>query len=138
METPKREWVPYKQQCAVQTFLLDAGWKYQKIADNQRLSVSTVFDICQGPFTPKKPKGRQFSLNTPTRHCLVATRTMSAAYRRMPLVEVAAACGMQASQRTLQKAFKIEGYSRRVALKKPFLDERKKGLRLSFAMAHRN
>jgi len=31
----------------------------------------------------------------------------------------------------------MEGYWRRVARKKPFLDERKKGLRLAFAMAHR-
>ena len=32
----------------------------------------------------------------------------------------------------------MEGYSRRVARKKPFLDERKKGLRLAFAQAHRD
>jgi len=30
----------------------------------------------------------------------------------------------------------MEGYSRRVARKKPFLDERKRGLRLAFAQAH--
>jgi len=62
---------------------------------------------------------------------------MSAAHQRMPLTEVAAACRVQACKRTLQKAFRIEGYSCRVAPKKPFLDERKRGLRLAFAPAHR-
>ena len=43
---------------------------------------------------------------------------------------------MQACQIILQKAFQIEGYSWRVAWKKPFLDERKRELHLSLAMAH--
>jgi len=62
---------------------------------------------------------------------------MSAAHRQMPLIEVAAACGVQACQRTLWRAFQMEGYSRRVAQKKPFYNERKKGFRLAFAIAHR-
>jgi len=137
MEVQKREWVSYKQRCAVKTLRFSVGWTYRQIADEQNLSVSTVFDICQAPTTLKKPKGQPFSLDTPTLHRLVATATMSAAHRRMPLLEVAAACGVQACQRTLRGAFQIEGYSRRVARKKPFLDERKKGLRLAFAMASR-
>jgi len=127
------EHASYKKRCAVQTLRFSAGWTYRRIAEDQQLSVSTIYEICQGPATPKKPKGRSFSLNTPTQ--LVATATMNAASRRMPLVEVAAACGFTACEKTLRKAFKMEGYSGRVARRKPFLDERKRGLRLAFAMA---
>jgi len=138
MQNQKWEHVPYKQRCAVQTLRFVAGWTYRQIAENQQLSLGTVYNICQGPSTPTKPKGRPFSLSTPTRRLLVATATMNAAHRRMTLPEIAAECGVQACERTLRKAFKMEGYSRRVARKKPFLDERKKRLRLEFAIAHRH
>ncbi|KAG0637822.1 hypothetical protein HOY80DRAFT_888929 [Tuber brumale] len=55
----------------------------------------------------------------------------------MRLQDVAAACGVEACERTLKKAFRMEGYTRRVACKKPFLDEWRKGLQLAFAAAHR-
>jgi len=138
MEAEKRECVSYKQRCAVRTLHFSANWTYRQIAEEQKLSLRTVFDICQAASTPKKPKGRPFSLDTPMRRRLVATATMSAAYRRMPLHEVAAACGVQACEKTLRKAFRMEGYSRRVARKKPFLDVRKRGLRLDFAQAHQH
>jgi len=138
MEAGKRpgEWVPYKHRCAVRTLRFSANWTYRQIAEEQNLSLSTVFNICQEPSTPQKPKGRSFSLDTPTRRRLVATATTSATTQRMPLREMAVACGVQACEKTLQKAFRMEGYSRRVARKKPFLDERRRGLRLAFAHAH--
>lgn len=108
------EWVPYKQRCAVRTLRFSANWTYRQIAEEQKLSVSTVFNICNAPSTPQKAKGRFFSLDTPTRRRLVATATMSAATRRMPLSEVGAACGVQACEKTLRKGFRIEGYSRMV------------------------
>jgi len=77
-------------------------------------------------------------LDTPTRHRLLATATMRAANKRMRLTEVAAACSVQACENILQKGFRREGYSRRVARNKPFLDERKKGLRLPFVQAHQD
>lgn len=80
MEGEKRECVSFKQRYAVQTLRFSANWTYRKIAEEQKLPLSTVFKICQAPSTPQKPNGRSFSLNTPT-HCrLVATATMSAAY----------------------------------------------------------
>ena len=101
MEAQRREVASYRQRCAVQTLRFSAGWTYRKIAEDQNLSVSTVYQICQGPTTPKKPKGRTFSLDTPTQRRLVATATMSAANRRMRLTEVAPACGVQACEKTL-------------------------------------
>ena len=57
-------------------------------------------------------------------------------YRRMPLCEVAAACGIQAYDQTLWKVFCIEGYFQKVARKKPSLDEQQYGLHLVFAVAY--
>lgn len=127
----------YKKRCYVQALHFRAGWTYQKIAADQGLSLGTVHNICKGPATPKKRKGRPFSIDTPTRRSLVATATMSSAHRRMPLMEVAELCGVRGSERTIRKAFSLEGYSRRVARKKPFLEERHKQMRLAFANQHR-
>src|SRR5437868_15156493 len=105
MPHEKYEHASYKQRCAVQTLRFSAGWTYRQIAEHQQLSVGAVFNICQGPSTPKKPKGRPFSLMTPTRRLLVTTATMSAAHRRMTYPEVAAACGVQACERIRRRAF---------------------------------
>jgi len=128
----------YKKRCFVQALRFRAGWTYREIAADQNLGLSTVHDICQAPATPKKRKGRPFSIDTPTRRRLVATATFSAANRRLTYSEVADLCGIQASEKTLRKAFSLEGYHRRKARKKPFLDERTKGLRLNFALQYRH
>ena len=128
----------YKKRCYVHALRFRAGWTYQQIAEDQNLGLSTVHDICKAPATPKKRKGRPFSIDSPTRRRLVATATMSSAHRRMPLMEIAELCGVQASEKTIRKAFSLEGYSRRVARKKPFLEERYKQERLAFALRHRH
>jgi len=124
MQNQKWKHVPYKQRCAVQTLRFMAGWTYRQIAENQQLNLGTVYNICQGPSTPTKPKGRPFSLSTPTRRLLVATTTMNAAHRRMTLPDIASECGVQACERTLRKAFKMEGYSRRVTRNRTWVTRR--------------
>jgi len=126
----------YKTRCQVQALRFSAGWTYRRIAEDQNLAVSTVHDICHGPSTPRKTKGRPILLDTPTRCRLVAMATQSAEHRRMPLREVAALCDIEACDRTLRKAFAKEGYARRVARRKPLLDARQRQLRLDFALAH--
>ena len=128
----------YKTRCQVQALRFSAGWTYQRITEDQNLSVSTVHDICHAPATPRKTKGRPALLDTPTRHRLVATATESAAHRRMPLSEVAALCNIEACDRTLRKAFAKEGYRRRVARRKPLLGGRQRQLRPNPAPAHRD
>lgn len=124
------EHASYKKRCYVQALRFSAGWTFRKIAEYQGLSPSTVYEICNAPATPKRGH-RPFSIDTPTRRRLVATATSSAVHRRMPLHEIAAACGVHACEKTLRKA------SRRIAQKKPFLDTRQRQLRLDFALAHR-
>jgi len=55
----------------------------------------------------------------------------------MPLLEVAELCSVQWSEKTIWKTFLLEGYSRQVARKKPFLDEGQKRLRFTCAFEHR-
>lgn len=128
----------YKTRCQVQALRFSAGWTYARIAEDQNLGISTVRDICNSPATPKKRKGRPFSIDSPTRRHLVATATQDAAHRQMPFQEIAELCGVQASERTLRKAFALEGYKRRKARKKVFLTDAAKAKRLRFALAHRH
>jgi len=112
----------YKTRCQVQALRFSDGWTYRRIADDQNLAVNTVHDICHGPSTPRKTKGRPILLDTPTRCRLVAMATQSAEHRRIPLREVTALCDIEACDRTLHKAFAKEGYARRVARRKPLLN----------------
>lgn len=138
MPQVKTQETPYKKRCAVQALRFSAGWSYPRIAQDQNLAVSTVWDICHAPATPKKRKGRPFSIDTPTRQRLVATATQNSLHRQMPLPDIAEICGVRASERTLRKAFAREGYHRRKARKKPFLNAETKEKRLHYALSHRH
>lgn len=105
----------YNQRCYVQALRFEAGWTFQKIADNQKLSVGTVWNICNGPATPKKRKGRPLTLDSPTRRRLVYTASLTAENRRKSYAEIAEICGVKACEKTLQKAFQLEGCSRQVS-----------------------
>lgn len=128
----------YKQRCYVKCLRFESGWIYAKIAANQNLSISTVFDICHRPTTPQKKKGRPFSIDTPTRRQLVYTATLNSENRRKSYSEIAEICGVDASEKTLRKAFTLEGYGRRIARKKVFLKAETKEKRLNFALSHRH
>lgn len=56
----------------------------------------------------------------------------------MPVVEVARELGIQAEERTVQRAFAREGYNRRVARRKPFLSQEHKNRRLQWALHRRH
>lgn len=128
----------YKQRCYIQALRFEAKWTFRKIADNQGLALSTVFDICNKPATPKKRKGRPVILDSPTRRRLVFTATENAENRRKSYTEIAEICGITACEKTLRKAFDAEGYSRRIARKKVFLKAETKAKRLQFALDHRH
>ena len=128
----------YKIRCFVQALRFEAGWTYAQIAENQRLGVSTVWDICHAPATPKKRKGRPLTIDTPKRRLLVATATQDAEHRQMSYRDIADICGIRAGDKALRKAFALEGYHRRKARKKPFLTDLQKQKRLRFALEHQH
>lgn len=146
MASPEPDQVPtrtedisYRKRCYVQA-LRYAGWTFQQIADDQALAVSTVYGICNSPATPQREGrcGRPLILDTPTRRQLVFAATATAESRRKPWSDVAEEIGIRVSAKTLRAAFAKEGYHRRVARKKPFLNESQRNRRLTFALAHRN
>ena len=69
---------------------------------------------------------------------LIDVATQDSWHRRLPLIEVADIAEIQASERVLREAFRAEGYNRRVARKKPFLNADKKAKRLTWAQAHQH
>lgn len=140
MVSIRTEDVSYKQRCYVQALRNNAGWTFQRIARDQGLALSTVYGICSGPATPQRVGkcGRKVKIDTPTRRRLVFAATSTAENRRKPYSEVANEMGIEASDKTLRTAFAKEGYHRRIARKKPFLDQIKRDKRLRFALQHRH
>ena len=123
----------YRDRVRVHTLAHDASWPYRKIATTVNCSPSTAHKIAHGSTTPPKTKrGRQKLLSSEDRKHLVAIATQSAENRRKPLWEIALLCNIKASDDTLRRAFASEGFHRRVARKKPFLDESAKASRLNW------
>lgn len=83
-------------------------------------------------------RGRRKKIRTPQRRQLINIATKDSACRRLTFTEVAEIAEIDACERTLREAFETEGYFRRVARKKPFLDAAKKAKRLAWALAHEN
>ena len=81
MALVRRQEASYKQRCMVQALRFEAGWTYERITENQGLGMIIVHDICHGPATPKKRKGRPVSIDPAARRLLIATATRDAEYR---------------------------------------------------------
>ena len=74
----------------------------------------------------------------PQRQRLVDIAIQDSICRRLTFMEGAEIVDIQACKLVLRDAFEAEGYFRRVARKKPFLDAAKKAKWLAWAMAHRD
>jgi hypothetical protein len=138
MVTVKTAECSYKQRCYIQCLRNEMSWTLQRIADNQQVSVSTVWNICNGFATPRKKKGRPLKITTPLRRQLVATATLDTEHHRKPYNEIAEICGISAAENTLRRAFEREGYHRRIARKNVFLKIAHKERHLAFTEAHRH
>jgi len=128
----------YQQRCTIHALRFSARWTLQQIVDNQGVLVSTVGRICGGRTIPQKKSlvGRKVKLDTLRRRQLVALATTDAEHRCMPLVDIAQEPGFPVGERALQKAFAKEGYYRRSAHRKPYIDEDKRDKRLTFALSY--
>ena len=101
-------------------------------------SPAAAHKISLGPAkTPKTMRGRPKKLTPDDRKKLIEMATQSAENRRKPFAEIAKLCGITACETVLRRAFEDEGYHRRVARKKPFLNEISKQQRLEWCLAHR-
>lgn len=115
MVTVKSCETSYKQRCYGQALQFEAGWTLQKITDNQKLSVGTVWNICKGPTLPKKKKGCPLILKSPTRPHVIVIAIPNSENRQKPLREIVEICRITAGERTLWKALKLEGYNQRIS-----------------------
>ena len=79
-------------------------------------------------------RGRKAAFTPEVKQLLIETATGSSYNRRLPLSEVAKLAGVKASDRTLRRIFRSQGYNRRVARVKPFLDEKAKQKRLDWGL----
>ena len=126
----------YKTRCQIHALRFHAKWELKDIGALFDLSLSTVSDICNNPATPRKIPGPGPLLRSPQRQALIACATASALNRRRPSLEIASLTGIHAITRTLRKAFHLEGYHRRIARIKPFLNQAAKNRRFAWALAH--
>lgn len=130
----KRREATERERVQMHTVRYYAGWEYSRIAEFFPFNISTISRICGQPMTPKKRVGRPPKLRTPDRRRLVQAATINPERRRMPHTEAAHHANISACHDILKAAFKKEGYNRRVGRKKIFLDQRKKNLRLAWAL----
>ena len=93
-------------------------------------------EIEVNPSVGRKLRGRHKKINTPQRRQLIDVAIQDSVSRRLTFTEVAELADIQACEKVLREAFEAEGYFRRVARKKPFLDAAKKAKRLAWALAH--
>lgn len=99
-----------------------------------RTTVQSV--LASGAEVPQKQTGRKPAITDKVRERLVARATLDAVHRRMTYKEIARLEGVQAGQKALMAAFKMESYGRRVATAKPLLTEAQKQVRLVWAIEH--
>lgn len=85
---------------------------------------------------PVKRSGRPKMLTSPQRKRLIEWATLDSSSRRLSLTEIARQAGIQDSSKLLQRTFAQEGYHRRVARQKPFLNAVSKGRRLEWPQLH--
>jgi hypothetical protein len=119
--------------------LRDAGWEYGRVATHLGFTERQVWYACHQPgATPIRHSGRQPALSQEQVNELITLVTSSRSGRRMGYARLAAAldfgpgCGMHA----IRNALRREGFSRRLAMRKPPITEQNRVKRLAFAHAH--
>ena len=119
----QREEISPSMRAKIRALYHIANWPFRKIASVTGIALTTVYRVAKPPITPKRNRvrGRPFLLRTPQREKLIATATESAVNRRKPLTEIAHMAGIVACPVTLRRTMATEGYSRRIARKKPWL-----------------
>ncbi|CZS92554.1 uncharacterized protein RAG0_03167 [Rhynchosporium agropyri] len=105
------------------TLYFDAGWTQDQIALQLNLTRRQVQHALATRLTPQHHlRGRRAYLNTPQRKRLIEWVTSSKANRRTPWAKVPPILRWDVSVFAIRTAFKKEGYTRRVARRKPGLD----------------
>lgn len=134
----RRERVCYKNRVKIQTLRHEAGWSYPHIGIRMGILTSTVYDVANTPATPRKPQGRHAMIDEEKLARPVGFITSSSDGRRMSYKQLGQHCRINANDCTIQRALSSAGYHRCIAVRKPFLNERAKTLRLAWARRYQH
>jgi hypothetical protein len=121
----------------VQTLYLHASWTKDDIALQLNLTPAQVQYVIRYRVTPQKNRsGRRPLLGVAERKQLIKWVYASAKNRRTPWKDIPGILGWNCAVYAIETAFKIKGFARRTALKKPVLTEVHKATRLEWALEH--
>ena len=121
----------------VQTLFFHAGWTKDQIALQLNLSLRQVKYALAHRVTPQKNRsGRKPFLGPAERKQLVEWVCASAKNRRTPWHKIPAIFGWDCHIYAIETAFKLEGFARRSALKRPNLTPRHAAIRYQWALEH--
>jgi len=115
------------------------GWTYRQLHEEFNVPMGSLHHlvhsapITSGGNSPYRSRGRKPIFTPEIKQHLIETATANAYNRRLPLSEVAKLAGVQASDRSLRRIFRSQGYNRRIARVKPFLTAAAKQRRLQWA-----
>jgi hypothetical protein len=118
----------------IQTLYNYAGFSIGQIALQLNLTKRQIKYALSHRLTPQKQKsGRRPFLGPLERKQLIEWVCVSSKNRRVPWDQIPAIFGWDCQVYTIETAFKLEGFARRTALKKPDLTPKHAAIRLAWA-----
>jgi len=134
--TPKRRYLDRDTRLKILT-LHDLGWKYQSIVTQLNVTLRQIGLVVKaGHPTPSKRPGKRPLFDTPKRQDIVGYVCRNKVTRRMTYAQLADV--FECTIDRIRLALRKEGYSRRVARKKPPISEATRQVRLAWAYEHLN
>ncbi|PUU77795.1 hypothetical protein B9Z19DRAFT_1127829 [Tuber borchii] len=114
------------------------GWTYRQLHEEFNVPMGSLHRLIHDTSSAasssptNESRGRKPVFTPDIKRLLIKTATASAYNRHLPLSEVAKLAGIKASDRSLHRIFCSQGYNRRVARIKPFLNAETKQKRLDW------
>jgi len=134
----KQSDLPRDLRLQVQT-LRDIGWKYSKIAEHLKITIRQVqYASTHRPTPQKRQCGRKSTIDAESLQILIDFVCASQENRQLPYCQIPWKLGWDVSEDAIRWALQKEGFSRRVARRKPPISEKNRLLRLAWAYEHLN
>ena len=117
--------------------LRDLGWTYSKIAAQLHISLRQVqWAVTHRPTPQKHTTGRPLKINAASRQILIEFVCASRKNQQLPFWKIPLELGWDVSADCIPSALKKEGFSKRLARRKPPLSEQNQRTRLAWAYEH--
>jgi len=127
----KQSDLPRDLRLQVQT-LRDIGWKYSKIAEHLKITIRQVqYASTHRPTSQKRQCGRKSTIDAESLQILIDFVCASQENRQLPYCQIPWKLGWDVSEDAIRWALQKEGFSRRVARRKPPISEKNRLLRLA-------